>query len=223
MHAPYYGREKGRGEAKRRTTQREEDTETEREPTAKEAGQGQKQGGEREADGGLGERKREELTGWGPTGRGRMSERPRREEEGRGEWERWGGKRVEREMFQGREGGEKTAGKPWDIICIPSAAQCNHTSAETICRQGPHRPFLCPHSPFQGSCFLNPRTPLPSHTSLPASSHKMQVPVGALVSSPDANLEKEMATHSSLFGWEIPGQRTLAGYSPQGCKESDMT
>ena len=153
-----------------------------------------------------------------------MSERPRRrEEEGRGEWERWGKKGLEREMFQGRERGKKTAGKPWDIISIPSAAQGNHTSAETICRQGPHRPFLCPHSPFQGSCFLNPRTPLPNHTSLPASSHKMQVPIGALVSSPDANLEKEMATHSSLFGWEIPGQRRLAGYSPPGYKESDMT
>ena len=27
-------------------------------------------------------------------------------------------------------------------------------------------------------------------------------------------LEKEMATHSSILAWEIPWQRSLAGYSP---------
>ena len=36
-------------------------------------------------------------------------------------------------------------------------------------------------------------------------------------------LEKEMATHSSILAWEIHGQRSLAGYSPQTCKEVDMT
>ena len=36
-------------------------------------------------------------------------------------------------------------------------------------------------------------------------------------------LEKEMATHSSILAWEIHGLRRLAGYSPWGCKESDMT
>ena len=35
-------------------------------------------------------------------------------------------------------------------------------------------------------------------------------------------LEKEMATHSSLLAWKIPW-RSLVGYSPWGCKESDMT
>ena len=30
-----------------------------------------------------------------------------------------------------------------------------------------------------------------------------------------------MATHSSILAWEIPG--ILAGYSPQGFIESDMT
>ena len=35
-------------------------------------------------------------------------------------------------------------------------------------------------------------------------------------------LEEEMATHSSILAWEIP-QRSLAGYSPWGCKESDTT
>jgi len=36
------------------------------------------------------------------------------------------------------------------------------------------------------------------------------------------SLEKGMATHSSILAWEIP-QRSLAGYSPWGCKESDRT
>ena len=47
-------------------------------------------------------------------------------------------------------------------------------------------------------------------------------------------LEKEMETHSSTLAWKIPwteepgrlqsnGRRSLVGYSPWGCKESDMT
>ena len=31
-------------------------------------------------------------------------------------------------------------------------------------------------------------------------------------------LEKEMATHSSILAWRIPGQMSLAVYSPWGCK-----
>ena len=33
-------------------------------------------------------------------------------------------------------------------------------------------------------------------------------------------LEKEMATRSSILAWEIPGRRSLVGYSPQSHKES---
>ena len=45
-------------------------------------------------------------------------------------------------------------------------------------------------------------------------------------------LEKAMATHSTTLAWKIPwteepekshGQRSLVGYSPWGCKESDTT
>ena len=37
-----------------------------------------------------------------------------------------------------------------------------------------------------------------------------------------------MATYSSILAWKIawteePGEWTLVGYSPWGCKESDMT
>jgi len=35
-------------------------------------------------------------------------------------------------------------------------------------------------------------------------------------------LKKGMAPHSSILAWEIP-QSSLGGYSPWGCKESDMT
>ena len=33
-------------------------------------------------------------------------------------------------------------------------------------------------------------------------------------------LEEEVATHCRTPAWEIHGQRSLAGYSPRGCKES---
>ena len=36
-------------------------------------------------------------------------------------------------------------------------------------------------------------------------------------------LEEGMATHSSILAGESHGQRSLAGYSPWGYKESDMT
>ena len=36
-------------------------------------------------------------------------------------------------------------------------------------------------------------------------------------------LEKGMATHSSFLPGEFHGQRSLAGYSPWGCKELDTT
>ena len=34
-------------------------------------------------------------------------------------------------------------------------------------------------------------------------------------------LEEGMATHSSILAWRIPQKRSLVGYSPWGCKESD--
>ena len=36
-------------------------------------------------------------------------------------------------------------------------------------------------------------------------------------------LEKKMATHSNVSPRESHGQKSLVGYSPWGCKESDMT
>ena len=36
-------------------------------------------------------------------------------------------------------------------------------------------------------------------------------------------LEKKMATHSSILPWRVRGQRSLAGPSPWGCRESDTT
>ena len=50
----------------------------------------------------------------------------------------------------------------------------------------------------------------------------MQEPRVQSLGGEDA-LEKEMATHSSILAWEIHGQRSLVGCSPQTCKEVDMT
>ena len=36
-------------------------------------------------------------------------------------------------------------------------------------------------------------------------------------------LEKEMAIHSSILAWRSHGRRSLVGYSPWGCKQSDTT
>ena len=36
-------------------------------------------------------------------------------------------------------------------------------------------------------------------------------------------LEEEIVTHYSILAWEIHGQRSLVGYSSQGCKELDMS
>ena len=36
-------------------------------------------------------------------------------------------------------------------------------------------------------------------------------------------LEEDMATHSSFLAWRIPMDRSLAGHSPRGRRESAMT
>ena len=36
-------------------------------------------------------------------------------------------------------------------------------------------------------------------------------------------LEEGMATHSSILAWQPHGQRSLAGYSPEGHMELDLT
>ena len=36
-------------------------------------------------------------------------------------------------------------------------------------------------------------------------------------------LEEDMASHSSILAGKLHGQRSLAGYSPRGGKESDTT
>ena len=37
------------------------------------------------------------------------------------------------------------------------------------------------------------------------------------------DLEKEMATYSSILAWKIPWMKELVGYSPWGRKEPDTT
>ena len=55
--------------------------------------------------------------------------------------------------------------------------------------------------------------------NLPAIQEEMQVwSLGR-----EDNLEKEIATHSSIPAWEVPWTEELVGCSPWGLKESDMT
>ena len=36
-------------------------------------------------------------------------------------------------------------------------------------------------------------------------------------------LEEGMATHSRILAWRTPMDKSLAGYSPWGCKQLDMS
>ena len=54
--------------------------------------------------------------------------------------------------------------------------------------------------------------------SLPAMQETLILSLGQ-----EDSLEKEMATHSSILAWRISRTGSLAGYSPWGHKELDMT
>ena len=55
----------------------------------------------------------------------------------------------------------------------------------------------------------------------PANAGDIKIQVRSL--GREDPLEKGMATHSSILVWKIPWTEALAGCSPKGCKESDMT
>ena len=57
-----------------------------------------------------------------------------------------------------------------------------------------------------------------SGKDLPANAGDIETQVRSL--GWEGPLEEGMATHSRILG-ESHGQRSLAGYSPQGCKELD--
>ena len=57
--------------------------------------------------------------------------------------------------------------------------------------------------------------------NLPAMEEKLQTQLQSL--GWEYPLEEGMATQYSILAWEIRGQRSLVGYSPWGCKESDRT
>ena len=96
--------------------------------------------------------------------------------------------------------------------------------------------------PETGIKLMSPPAPARQVDSLPLIhigspvSRILGFPRGSLVENPHANagnmglipssgrsLEEEMATHSSILAWKCHGQRSLAGYSSWGCKESDPT
>ena len=55
----------------------------------------------------------------------------------------------------------------------------------------------------------------------PASARDLEMQVWSL--HEEDHLKKEMATHSSILAGKSREQRSLVGYSPWGCKESDTT
>ena len=57
--------------------------------------------------------------------------------------------------------------------------------------------------------------------NLPANAVDIEMQVQSL--DQDDPLEEGMATHSNILAWKIHGQKSLVGYSPGDCKESDMT
>ena len=57
----------------------------------------------------------------------------------------------------------------------------------------------------------------------PTASARYTGDEGSITGSGRPPLEQGMATHSRILAWRIHGQRSLAGYSPWGHKESDMT
>ena len=99
---------------------------------------------------------------------------------------------------------------------------------------GPNTPV---YSPF--SINLPEPASLSSCLSLLLRYHSFKKSGGSMVKNPPAMqemqeiwvrslgwedpLEEDMATHSSILPGESHGQRSLAGYSPWGRKESDLT
>ena len=54
------------------------------------------------------------------------------------------------------------------------------------------------------------------HMGFPGGSDSKESACNAEDLGGEDPLEKGMATHSSVLAWRIPGQRSLAGYSPRG-------
>ena len=84
--------------------------------------------------------------------------------------------------------------------------------------------LLCCLSSFIYYIYINSLLGFPDSSVVknpPAMQETQGTPVQSL--GREDPLEKGMATHSSIFAWEIHGQRSLAGHSPYGQKESDTS
>ena len=57
--------------------------------------------------------------------------------------------------------------------------------------------------------------------SLPSNAADIRKQIHSL--GQEDPLEEEMATHSSILAWRIPGTEKPGGLQSLGCKESDMT
>ena len=65
-------------------------------------------------------------------------------------------------------------------------------------------------------------SPMAQHVKNPPAMQKTQEMHAQFLGWKDP-LEKEMATHSVFLLGKSHGEKSLVGYSPKGCKESDST
>ena len=109
-------------------------------------------------------------------------------------------------------------------------AQTTQPAKSQIVRLGPFTENICrlrlwSNAPQASTCT---QIVWGSRQSVEADSACGAGPTALYVSLPGHALEQGMAIHSSVPAWRIPtdnphGQRSLAGYSPRGRKQSDAT
>ena len=105
-----------------------------------------------------------------------------------------------------------THGLPTSLFTFRVHQPCEFSSV--------HYLLLLPSPHLLGLILASPNAPSGKDPACQCRRHES--PVQSL--GQEDPLEKEMATHSSIIAWRIPyGQRSLAGYSPWACKESDTT
>ena len=105
-----------------------------------------------------------------------------------------------------------THGLPTSLFTFRVHQPCEFSSV--------HYLLLLPSPHLLGLILASPNAPSGKDPAYQCRRHES--PVQSL--GQEDPLEKEMATHSSIIAWRIPyGQRSLAGYSPWACKESDTT
>ena len=78
-------------------------------------------------------------------------------------------------------------------------------------------------NPLQYSCLENPMDGGAWQAAVHGVARSRTRLIDFTFTFPFHALEKEMATHSSVLAWRIPGMGEPGGLPSMGCTESDMT